>query len=383
MRRKYAPGAIRTWSINNKTGKLNAGCPECHPAHREQPAWVPESTTNFMHVAETCGRCHPKEKKLFSVSVHGLAAAAGVHDAPTCPVCHGDHNVVAVEPAESGKRTRIVATCSSCHYSLALSAKFNIPNDRVETFEHSYHGVVYEGGKTTAADCGSCHRVHDVLPASDPRSRVYPGNLEKTCGSCHLRATERFAGTNVHKAMTERRRSPGDYVAIVYIVMIAVVLGGMLVHNGVDYFSKTREIKKQRYERSKTVTRLRKVERMQHIVLMASFSLLAFTGFAIKFPSTFLFSWLVKLEGPYPARVIAHKVFAVILVAAAVFHVGYLIFSRRGRTSLRAMLPKFSDAVQAVQTVLHAAGVWKTRPRYGEFNYAEKAEYWRLSGEPL
>ncbi len=365
--------------INPEAGTYNANCADCHYLHDEQPAWHYASSTHFMNVAQTCGVCHEREYELYASSVHGMAVAAGVRDAPTCPDCHGDHGVVAVAEYEGeGRGTRVVATCSSCHYSLALSAKFNLPNDRVETFERSYHGVVSEGGKTTAADCGSCHRVHDVLPASNPRSSVYAANLEATCGACHIRVTERFVGTNVHDPAEHARRSPSDYVALAYIILIVVILGGMVAHNTVDYVVKVRAIKRARHEPRKVHERLRVSERIQHLVLIMSFAALAFTGFAIKFPSAFLFSWLVRLEGPYSVRVTAHKVFAVILIAASIFHISYLLFTRQGRARLRSIWPRAGDFRQAVRTTLHAFGFVKSKPEFGEFNYAEKAEYWAL-----
>ncbi|NIT36009.1 MAG: hypothetical protein GTN49_05830 [candidate division Zixibacteria bacterium] len=365
--------------VNAETGGYNANCSDCHYLHYEQPAWHYSSSTHFMNVAETCGRCHAREYGRYAVSVHGLAAAAGVRDAPTCPDCHGDHGVVAVAEYEAGGRaTRVVATCSSCHYSLALNAKFHLPNDRVQTFERSYHGVVSEGGKTTAANCGSCHGVHDVLPSSDPSSSVAPANLEKTCGKCHLRVTERFLGTDVHRALARPRRSPADYVATVYIVLIIVVIGGMVGHNVVDYVAKVRAIRRAQLERSKFVIRLRRIERVQHIVLILSFSLLALTGFAIKFPNAFLFSWLVRLEGPHEIRVTLHKIFAGVLVAASLYHLGYMSLTRDGRARLKAVRPRLSDFRQGVLAVLHALGLAKERAEFGEFNYAEKAEYWAL-----
>ncbi|UCH78759.1 MAG: cytochrome b/b6 domain-containing protein [Candidatus Coatesbacteria bacterium] len=377
------PGAALLASVHGEidpeTGLHNAKCSDCHYLHDEQPAWHYASSTHFMNVAETCGACHEHEYELFASSVHGLAAAAGVRDAPTCPDCHGDHGVVAVaEYGTEGRGTRVVATCSSCHYSLALSSKFEIPNDRVQTFETSYHGVVSEGGKTTAADCGSCHGVHDVLPASDPRSSVHPANLERTCGECHIRVTERFVGTTVHDPRVHPRRTPADYVAIIYILMIVVVLGGMVGHNVVDYVAKVREIRRAQRERSKFVTRLRRVERLQHLALILSFAGLGFTGFAIKFPNAFIFSWIVHLEGPYSIRIIVHKVFAVALIVAAVYHVGYMLFTRNGRARFKAIAPRWSDAREGLQTVLHAVGLARRRPEFGEFNYAEKAEYWAL-----
>ncbi|UCE26527.1 MAG: cytochrome c3 family protein [Candidatus Coatesbacteria bacterium] len=365
--------------IDEKTGKPNAGCTDCHGTHNELPSWVPDSSTNFMNVAAACGRCHEEERELYSISVHGLAVAAGLKDSPVCTDCHGDHNVTAIaDPGFYGdKRTRTVAICSSCHYALALSTKFGIPNDRVPTFERSYHGVVSEGGKATAADCGSCHRVHDVLPPSDPRSSVHPSNLEKTCGSCHLGATERFVNTSVHDP-GESGLTPSDIVAAAYIVLIVLVVGGMLGHNFLDYVVKAKKIREAQVNRSRTVTRLTPLERIQHAFLLLSFFLLAFTGFAIKYPSAWFFAWLVKLEGPYPVRVTVHKALGTFLIGISVFHVGYVLFTRQGRNRLKAIFPQLGDFKDAVVSVLHKLGLTRAGPQYGEFNYAEKAEYWSL-----
>ncbi len=363
---------------NKDTVLFNATCDDCHPPHQEQPSWNPTSSTNFMNVPGTCGRCHPDEFQLYRVSVHGLAAAAGVKDAPTCQNCHGDHNVVAIEQKAPGKRTRVVAVCSSCHYSLTLSAKFDIAKDRVQTFEGSYHGLVSEGGKMTAADCGSCHGVHDVLPPSDPRSSVYPANLETTCGTCHFRVTERFAGTNVHKPQQRPRRTPADYVAFFYIALIIIIVGGMVGHNSLDYIRKVKAVHASRLAGALIFTRLSKSERIQHILLLATFSLLAFTGFSIKFPSSWVFAWLVRIEGPYPIRVTTHKILGIILIATSVFHIAYLLLTRAGRARFKAIFPRFADVRDASRSVLHKLGLVKKEPEYDEFNYAEKAEYWAL-----
>ncbi len=45
---------------------------------------------------------------------------------------------------------------------------------------------------------------------------------------------------------------------------------------------------------------------------------------------------------------------------------------------MKAILPAFHDARDAVKTVGHALGWVRERPQFGEFNYGEKAEYWAL-----
>jgi len=69
---------------------------------------------------------------------------------------------------------------------------------------------------------------------------------------------------------------------------------------------------------------------------------------------------------------------AVILVAASVYHVVYLVGSRRGRLQLRLLLPKIIDFSVAVKNVAFHLSMRKKEPVYGRFDYTQKAEYWAL-----
>ena len=62
----------------------------------------------------------------------------------------------------------------------------------------SYHGLAAEGGSVVAANCSSCHGVHNILPSSDPRSTINRANLDATCGKCHKGVTQKFTLTKVH-----------------------------------------------------------------------------------------------------------------------------------------------------------------------------------------
>ena len=366
--------------VNPATGRINVNCSDCHGPHDEQPAWAPTSAVNPRNLPATCGRCHPRELGLYRRSVHYTIAAAGVNESPTCETCHGGHNIVAVLGATGpGDRWAAnVSLCSGCHVSPALAAKFNMRTDPAADFEKTYHGVVHAGGKRTAADCGSCHHVHDVLPSSDPRSSVYAGNLPRTCGVCHPGKGDRFYRTEIHVPLTGALREPTRIVAIIYIALIALILGGMMGHNALDYVVKVRAARRRELAASPAVTRLSPLERLQHVLLLASFALLGYTGFAIKFPSAWFAAWFVKLEGAHSWRVATHKGAAATLLALSVLHVGYLVLTRRGRARLRAIWPRPRDVRETAHAVLHKLGVVKEAPRFGEFNYAEKAEYWAL-----
>ncbi|MDW7966600.1 MAG: cytochrome c3 family protein, partial [Thermoanaerobaculum sp.] len=53
------------------------------------------------------------------------------------------------------------------------------------------HGVEL-AGLDLAATCVSCHGGHDILPASDPASKVHRLNVPQTCGQCHGRVTQTY-----------------------------------------------------------------------------------------------------------------------------------------------------------------------------------------------
>ena len=72
------------------------------------------------------------------------------------------------------------------------------PANRVTSYFDSYHGLAAEGGSVVAANCSSCHGVHDILPSSDPRSTINRANLDATCGKCHKGVTQKFTRTPVH-----------------------------------------------------------------------------------------------------------------------------------------------------------------------------------------
>jgi hypothetical protein len=47
------------------------------------------------------------------------------------------------------------------------------------------HGMKRVQGDEHVAVCTDCHGVHNILPASDPRSPVHPLNVANTCQQCH------------------------------------------------------------------------------------------------------------------------------------------------------------------------------------------------------
>ncbi|HVV70021.1 MAG TPA: cytochrome b/b6 domain-containing protein, partial [Verrucomicrobiae bacterium] len=353
-----------------------ATCSDCHDGHTILPPASPASPLHFSRLAETCGRCHDQEAKDVEASVHGQALAAGHREAPTCTDCHSEHKIEALKSSSPLKISADV--CSNCHASERLNTKYNLPADRVKTFFESYHGLAAQYGSTLAANCASCHGVHKILPSSDPRSTIHQANLVVTCGKCHPGATENFARSKVHIDVAAAQSGDGMgekinwWVRRVYLVLIVVTIGFMLAHNLLVFLRKVAA----RYRVADlAVLRMNFSQRMQHMVLAASFILLAVTGFALKFPD----SWVAKALGSNEAfRRWSHRVAGVVLLAVGIYHVFYLLTRPEGRKLVRDLCPTPKDLSDLGENAKYLSGRKAEKAKIGRFGYAEKMEYWAV-----
>ncbi len=356
--------------------KDSATCSDCHDGHTIVPPTSPASPLHFSRLAETCGNCHDQAAKDVEESVHGKAVAAGHRDAPTCTDCHSEHKIVALKTSSPLKISADI--CSNCHASERLNTKYNLPADRVKTFFESYHGLAAQYGSTLAANCSSCHGVHRILPSSDPRSTIYRTNLVETCGKCHPGATDNFAQSKVHVDSAKAGGNDGVgakvnwWVRRIYLVLIFGTIGFMLAHNGLLFAKKVAA----RYRTAGlSVVRMDLSQRLQHLTLAVSFIVLAITGFALKFPD----SWVGKMMGSSePFRRWSHRVAGVVLLLVGAYHLFYLIRNKEGRRLFRDLLPKAKDATDVAQNVQYLAGMSPDQARVGRFGYAEKMEYWAV-----
>jgi len=77
-------------------------------------------------------------------------------------------------------------------------------------------------------------------------------------------------------------------------------------------------------------------------------------------------------------RSTVHRVAAVVLLAVGLSHVWYVLFNRRGRVEIRAMLPEWRDVTDAGGYLAYHLR-WRDRlPKFGRYDYTQKAEYWAL-----
>ncbi len=364
-------------AIENGSQKA-AVCTDCHGAHGILPASDTRSPIYKASVPATCGKCHTQIENTFNQSIHGQAIARGNQLAPVCTDCHGIHSIKSHADPNSPAAEQNLSrdTCARCHEGVRLSQEFGVPGNRVASYFDSYHGLAAEGGSVVAANCSSCHGVHDILPSSDPRSTINKAHLDATCGKCHKGVTQKFTLTRVHQEDGMHPRDIGSiavrWVRLIYVVLILLVIGAMFLHNAIIWRSKT--IAKRKIQ-NPFMTRMTANQRWQHLILLTSFIILVITGFALKFPNSWLAEVLAMSE---KLRSMTHRVAGVVLIAAGIYHVFYLAATREGRRLIWDFAPRPRDAFDAWGTMLYYLGLSKERPKFGRFSYAEKAEYWAL-----
>jgi cytochrome b subunit of formate dehydrogenase len=355
-----------------------AVCTDCHGSHQILRASDPKSPIFKFNVPATCARCHEPVKNEYSRSIHGQSIARGNWQAPVCTDCHGIHSIKSHIDANSSVAAQALAktTCARCHEGVRLSQEFGMPDRRASTYLQSYHGLAAKLGSTVVANCASCHGVHNILPSSDARSTIHRANLVATCGKCHPGVTEKFALGKVHvdaPLSADVGSVAVRWVRRTYLGLIFALISAMLLHNFLIWRRKALERRRQADDR--VVVRMTRSQRIQHLLLLASFFVLVITGFALKYPD----SWFALMLGmTEKVRGISHRVAAVVLIAAGVYHLAYLFLTCEGRKLIRDFAPLLRDSTDVIRTLRYYLGLSDGKPQYARFNYAEKVEYWAL-----
>jgi hypothetical protein len=207
-----------TESIHGK-GLLESGlvvtaqCTDCHSAHHELPKSNEASTVHPQNVAGTCGRCHHGIEEQFARSIHAKKEGKTDKPLPVCSDCHSAHTIRRTDA--DGFKLEIMDQCGRCHTDIA------------QTYFDTYHGKVSQLGYTKTAKCYDCHGAHDILPVSDPQSRLSRENVVPTCQRCHPGATRRFAGYLTHATHHDAKKYP--FLFWTFWGMTGLVIGTFVV----------------------------------------------------------------------------------------------------------------------------------------------------------
>ncbi|HEX9115938.1 MAG TPA: hypothetical protein VGA61_07715, partial [Anaerolineae bacterium] len=119
-------------------------------------------------------------------------------------------------------------------------------------------------------------------------------------------------------------------------------------------------------------------QRLEHIVLLVSFTMLAVTGLPQKFAGNGIAEWVIALFGGIEAIRTIHHVSAYVFLLMSVYDVVVTLYKVFVLHVELTMLPGLRDLLDAVGAVRYNLGLAKERPLLPRYSFEEKAEYWAM-----
>lgn len=293
------PSTEKEFSHGNLYAELNASI------HGTGPADNPKKFKEDMPI---CTECHINSllqpvtgvlDQEAGISSDALRRCIGCHTEKAWANRYYQHFTHRLHRSKTAMET--VKLCLRCHEDSEKMKRHGLVT--TDNYRDTFHwkGVMY--GDLNAPDCISCHApanysVHSMKTLQDQTSPVHPKNLQQTCISqgatqiCHPNAKASFASGKIHKtgigleetlsamvkgqspllgieelrknrsfitmmseddthlaALNEQERFHWKILMIVkyvYTLLITVVVGGMLVHQLMDFY---RTVKTRRNNR--------------------------------------------------------------------------------------------------------------------------------------
>lgn len=124
--------------------------------------------------------------------------------------------------------------------------------------------------------------------------------------------------------------------------------------------------------------RFRVMARIEHIILLVSFTILAITGLPQKYPEASWADTMINFMGGIERVRIIHHYAAFILILGSVYHLftsAYRLFVKRERMRI---LPRMKDVTDLFDTLRFNVGLIAEGPKMTKFNFGEKLEYWAV-----
>lgn len=239
------------WKLLARGSQAAPDCVDCHGSHDIGQLSQGVKSIHDLAILDTCGQCHEKQKNEFIQSSHGAAFEdlAKRDFAPVCTSCHNEHAIFdAKAPGSPVSASKMPDTCGGCHEDPAFAEALSIPGNRQSSYEDTIHGLRNRFGKENVATCEDCHGYHLVLPQADQRSLISETNIIGTCGKCHEGANANLTASKVHIEATVSS-SPGVFVVRwFYILFIAVLAIGFVIHIAFDVIALKRRREGRNHE---------------------------------------------------------------------------------------------------------------------------------------
>ncbi len=120
-----------------------------------------------------------------------------------------------------------------------------------------------------------------------------------------------------------------------------------------------------------TVARFTLAARIQHIVLMATFTILILTGLPVLVAETG--GWAMK--GLFTLRTLLHHTAGAALIGLGIYHAIWISVTEEGRREFGSILPRIEDVRDLLHFVRYQLGKVDEPPPFDKYDPFEKFEY--------
>jgi len=124
--------------------------------------------------------------------------------------------------------------------------------------------------------------------------------------------------------------------------------------------------------------RFTRTQRIEHALLLTSFTTLVLTGIPQLYSLTLWGSVMIWLFGGIEMVRMIHRGAAILLMVETIYHGGIVTYKVFVKRVALTMLPGWQDVVDGFHALGYNLGLAKTPPRMGRFTFGEKVEYWAV-----
>jgi len=410
-----------------------SGCLACHGGKAHSV--LPLARLDRAQQERACKSCHSSLSQTLKNSVHDRPdKQPGDH--PTCVYCHGGNPHDIAPPKHLSPQQR-AGLCGTCHSDAARMARYGLTTAAFDSYKQTFHGkALLRFGKDKAANCTDCHGLHGVLAPENPDAPTNPRHVAATCAKCHKDGKINFAlsGANhlrmrilntpllrleellfkllilgsmtfltgmvlldLNRKVFHRDSAPecGRFIAALIVISFFALIAGIILaflqvrHAWILWLLAALVMvlamvinRTQRrghpHRPEKYYQRFTLTQRIQHILLASSFTVLVLTGFPLHFADVGWTHYLLALFGGFDGARIAHRVAGVTMLLNWVWHLGFLLYRwKQAKFSFASwtMWPRVKDVIDLIDTIKYGVGLRKDPPQFERFQFREKFDY--------
>jgi len=119
-------------------------------------------------------------------------------------------------------------------------------------------------------------------------------------------------------------------------------------------------------------------QRLEHLLMMVLFTILAVTGLPQEFFAARWAQWLILHLGGIDRVRVLHRGAGILFALGAAEHLATVLVLALAKRAPLSMVPSKKDFADAVATLRWYVGLTNAHPLYDRFDYRQKFEYWGL-----